>query len=140
MPATLETFWTNLGHYLAAQSVGVAGTTLFVGQEDPKVTSSTLRVIVLPTGGREPDVERRVEYPSAQIVAKGPSYSAAYAKAHAVYALLRGLKNAPVAMGATAGQKSLVQSAMCRQAPFSLGQDAQQVWRVAFNTEFTLSV
>lgn len=139
MPATLDTFWANLAHYLAAQGIGTAGTTLFVGQIDSKVLLSTLVVLVTPTGGRERDAERGVEYPSAQILARGPSYADAYTKITDAYYLLAGLKNNPVCMGATPGSKSRVVTASPRQAPFSLGQDAQQAWHLAFNVEFTLS-
>lgn len=139
MPATLATFWANLAHYLAANSIGTAGTTLFVGQIDSKISPSTLVVLVTPTGGRERDAERSVEFPSCQILARGPSYAAAYTKITDVYYLLAGLKNSPVAMGASAGSKSRVVTASPRQAPFSLGQDPQQAWHMAFNVEFTLS-
>lgn len=139
MPATLAAWWTNLAHWLAANSVGTAGTTLFIGQIDSKVPASTLVVLVTPTGGRERDGDRSVEFPSAQVLARGPSFAATYAKAEAAYDLLCGIRNNPVAMGATAGSKSRVISANPRQAPFSLGQDGQQAWSIAFNVEFTLS-
>lgn len=139
MPATLADFWANLAHYLAANSIGTAGTTLFVGQIDAKITASTLVVLITPTGSRERDDELSVEYPSCQVLARGPSFAAAYSKAVAVYQLLAAIKNDPVAMGATPGSKSRVISAAPRQAPFSLGQDAQQAWRIAFNVEFVLA-
>ena len=120
------TFIFDLARHLEARGIGTLGTDLFVGQLPPEPVQA---VLLVATGGSEPDRPRGVERPSIQVTVRSPSHAAAHEKVHAVYRLLDGMPQALLGTSAVTWCRAM-------QHPACLGTDEQQAWRFVCNFRF----
>lgn len=128
---TLTDFTSDLRTFLAAQSVGTAGTDLFRGMIPANVINA---VLLVDTGGDRSDSTHGSVIRTVQVTCRHVVLATAIAKANAVYGLLNE-PSAPRTMGA-----SRVTYSKAIQPPFTLGQDERQAWRVVANYEFLLAL
>lgn len=123
-----STFPTDLAAWLAAHGVGVAGTSLFIGQIPESAVEA---VLIVPTAGLPGDPAVGVDFPAIQVTARSPSFATAHAKAHRVFDLLN-------EMPATTMGTSRVTYCKAQQLPTSLGTDEAEAWRIVCNYRFWL--
>lgn len=120
---------TDLAAYLAANSIGAVGTVIFIGQFPIDTTEG---VLLIPTGGFSPLKYIATERPTIQVTCRYKSFATAWAKSHAIYALIN---------QANTFAQGTNRFFYCRaiQPPFSLGQSDRQLCHIVNNYQFWLT-
>jgi hypothetical protein len=99
----------DIATYLAAQSLGTVGTSIFKSYLPDLETDDTI-ITVLDTGGVTPDPYLPTKYPTFQIFVRAASYSAGRAKLDLVRAALHQQQNVELVTGQTYFYYILAQS------------------------------
>jgi hypothetical protein len=120
---------SDLAAYLATQSIGTVGTSIFIGQFPVDTTEG---VLLIPTGGLTTLKTISTERPTVQVTTRYKSFATGWAKSYAIYALL----NQPLTF--TSGANRFFYSRAI-QPPFSLGQTDRQLCRIVNNYQIWLT-
>lgn len=124
------TWVDDLAADLQTAGLGTVGTSIFIDQIPPDAENALL---LIPYPGQPSDNLQQVQHPRLQVTARNISRAAAQAAITAVYQ--RWDNQEAWEAGPTPTQ---VVDCKALQAPFSLGQDELQQWRMVCNFKFCI--
>jgi len=124
-------FLDDIAARLAAQGVGVVGSTIILGSKGTVPQGDGPFISLTETGGSAPTrIQNKgsanTQRPSAQVLVRAKSYQVARAKSKAAYDALDGIFN-------TVLSGTLYHSITVRQEPTDIGLDAETRPMIVFN-------
>lgn len=127
----------NLALYLQARGVATVGTDLFQGQFPLSFDPRTNCTVLIPTAGKAGERQKGggVDFPRVQITCRCTNFAPAWLLARAIYVLLDG--SGPFTQG-DPSTGTAFQYIKAVQAPFSIGPDDQQAWRIVANYQLEI--
>lgn len=126
----MKTLVDNFATYLQTGGIGTVNTSIFVGTLPATVDNC---VGIFHTGGRPPEKQFDIRYPTIQVVVRNTDKGAALSKADAVYALVKQRANMSLVSGET-----YVYLMNPLQEPVDIGSDKNNRHEVSLNIELII--